>query len=239
MSKSKKNVVAPEDIVERYGADTARWFIMSDSPPDRDVEWTASGAEAAYRFIQRMWRLFAEAKDALPAPGAAAPAEISDDALALRRAAHRAVRDVTADIEGFAFNKAIARLYELVGAIPRAGDGAGADFARREAFEITARLLSPFIPHFAEELWAGLGHDGLLTGAPWPEADPELLTEDAVTLPVQVNGKRRAEIRVPRDAGEDEIRAQALAEPAVAKFIGDSGPRKVIVVPGRIVNVVA
>ncbi|MGM0585171.1 MAG: leucine--tRNA ligase [Pseudomonadota bacterium] len=239
MSKSKKNVVAPEDIVERYGADTARWFIMSDSPPDRDVEWTAAGAEAAWRFIQRMWRIFAESRDSLPAAGSKAPAEMSEASLDLRRAAHRAVRDVTADIEDFAFNKAIARIYELVGAISKAGDEPGADFARREAFEMTARLISPFIPHFAEELWAELGHETLLTGAPWPEADPELLTEDAVTLPVQVNGKRRAEIRVPRTASEDEIRAQALAEPGVARHVGEGGPRKVIVVPGRIVNVVA
>ncbi len=238
MSKSKKNVVAPEDIVERYGADTARWFILSDSPPDRDVEWTASGAEAANRFLQRLWRL-AVAED-LPAPGAPAP-EAEGAATELRRAAHRAVRDVTADIEGFAFNKAIARIYELAGAIGKAegADGAGTREARREALELAARLTSPFVPHLAEELWSRLGHDTLLTGAPWPEPDAALLEEATIVLPVQVNGKRRAEIRVPADADAKTVEALALAEDNVKRFLGGGGPRKVIVVPGRIVNVVA
>ena len=230
MSKSKKNVVAPEDIVARYGADTARWFVMSDSPPERDVEWTAAGAEAAHRFLQRLWRLAAEAD----LPPTDAPAD-PDDAPALRRATHRAIRDVTADIEGFAFNKAIARLYELAGAAGRAPDG----WARREALETLARLASPFVPHLAEEVWAMLGRTTLLTGAAWPMPDPALLEEDSVLLPVQVNGKRRAEIRVAVDADEAAVRAAALAEPSVSKHLGPNGPRKVIVVPGRIVNVVA
>ncbi len=230
MSKSKKNVVAPEDIVDRYGADTARWFIMSDSPPDRDVEWTAAGAEAAHRFLQRLWRIFAEAD--LPAPGAPIP-DTADRAL--RQAAHRAIRDVTADIEGFAFNKAIARLYELTSAMSRASD----PHALRESLEIAARLLSPFVPHFAEELHHALGHDTLLTGAPWPKPDPGLLEDDSVLLPIQVNGKKRGEIRVPKTATQEEIQARALAEELVRKFLGPDGPRKVIVVPGRIVNVVA
>ena len=238
MSKSKKNVVAPEDIIEKFGADTARWFIMSDSPPERDVEWTAAGAEAANRFLNRVWRLYAEAD--LPPAGSAAPAEIADGPMGLRRAAHRAVRDLTGDIEGFAFNKAIARLYELAAAISqvKAGD-AGAGFALREAFELIARLMSPFVPHFAEELWASLGHDTLLTGAAWPEPDPALLEDDQVLMPVQVNGKKRAEIRVAKTASKEEIEALALAEDGVRKHLGENGPRKVIVVPGRIVNVVA
>ena len=233
MSKSKKNVVAPEDIVERYGADTARWFVMSDSPPERDVEWTAAGAEAAHRFLQRLWRLASEAE--LPPAGTPAPADFDADALALRRATHKAIRDVTADIEGFAFNKAIARLYELAAAAGRAPDG----WARREALETLARLASPFVPHLAEELWSVLGRASLLTAAPWPEPDPALLVEDTVLLPVQVNGKRRAEIRVPADADAAAVEAMALAEDAVRKHLGPNGARKVIVVPGRIVNVVA
>ncbi|MFO7856993.1 MAG: leucine--tRNA ligase [Paracoccaceae bacterium] len=239
MSKSKKNVVAPEDIVERYGADTARWFILSDSPPDRDVEWTASGAEAANRFLQRLWRL-AIAED-LPAPGDPVPAAADDTATELRRAAHRAVRDVTADIEGFAFNKAIARIYELAGAIGKAeaAEAAGLPQARREALELAARLISPFVPHLAEELWSRLGHDTLLTGAPWPQPEAALLEEAMIVLPVQVNGKRRAEIRVPADADAKAVEAMALAEDNVKRFLGEGGPRKVIVVPGRIVNVVA
>ena len=238
MSKSKKNVVAPEDIIEKFGADTARWFIMSDSPPERDVEWTAAGAEAANRFLNRVWRVFSDA--GLAPIGAPVPEAFGPGAQALRQAAHRAVRDVTADIEGFAFNKAIARLYELSAALGAAKAGEpGMDFALREAFELTARLMSPFVPHFAEELWSALGHDSLLTAAAWPVADPALLEDDQVLMPVQVNGKKRAEIRVARTASKDEIEAMALAEDGVRKHLGENGPRKVIVVPGRIVNVVA
>ncbi|MEM6743542.1 MAG: leucine--tRNA ligase, partial [Pseudomonadota bacterium] len=236
MSKSKKNVVAPEDIVARYGADTARWFVMSDSPPERDVEWTAAGAEAAHRFLQRVWRLMAEAE--LAPAGGSAPTDISQTAMDLRRATHRAIRDVTADIEGFAFNKAIARLYELAGALGKTGTEAGLGFARREALETLARLASPFVPHFAEELWSALQGEGLLTGAPWPQADATLLQEATIVLPVQVNGKRRAEIKVAADADAASVEAAALADEGVRKHLGEAGPRKVIVVPGRIVNVV-
>ena len=238
MSKSKKNVVDPEDIIDRYGADTARWFILSDSPPERDVEWTAAGAEAASRFLNRVWRLWDENADALRA-ATEAPAEIGPDALALRRASHKAIKGVTDDIEGFAFNKAIARVHELINAASKVKPGApGAAFALRECLMITARVTLPFIPHFAEALWAEAGGAGMLTGAPWPEADPALLAEDSVTMPVQVNGKRRAEIEVAKTASKEEVEAIALAHPDVAKFI-DGTPKKVIVVPGRIVNVVA
>ncbi|WP_339947074.1 leucine--tRNA ligase [uncultured Albimonas sp.] len=237
MSKSKKNVVAPDDVFEKYGADTARWFIMSDSPPERDVEWTAAGAEAANRFLHRVWRLRSEA--ALAAPGTAEPAQWTPEAMALRQAAHRAVQGVSDDIEGFAFNKSIARLYELVGALARAGEAPDMPLALREAYGILARLMSPFVPHFAEELWSSLGETTLLTGAPWPVADPALLVDDTVLMPVQVNGKRRAEIRVATDASKESIEAMALAEESVQKHLGENGPRKVIVVPGRIVNVVA
>ena len=237
MSKSKKNVVAPDDVFEKYGADTARWFIMSDSPPERDVEWTAAGAEAASRFLQRVWRLRSEAD--LAAPGTPEPAEWTPGALAVRQAAHRAVQGVSDDIEGFAFNKSIARLYELVGALSKAEATPDMPLALREAYGILARLMSPFVPHFAEELWASLGETGLLTGAPWPVADPALLVDDTVLMPVQVNGKRRAEIRVAKDASKESIEAMALAEESVKKHLGETGPRKVIVVPGRIVNVVA
>ena len=237
MSKSKKNVVAPDDVFEKYGADTARWFIMSDSPPERDVEWTAAGAEAASRFLQRVWRLRSEAS--LAVPGTPEPAEWSPQALAIRQAAHRAVQGVSDDIEGFAFNKSIARLYELVGALSKAEAAPDMPLALREAYGILARLMSPFVPHFAEELWASLGETTLLTGAPWPVADPALLVDDTVLMPVQVNGKRRAEIRVAKDATKEAIEAMALAEDGVKKHLGENGPRKVIVVPGRIVNVVA
>jgi leucyl-tRNA synthetase len=239
MSKSKKNVVDPEDIIATFGADTARWFILSDSPPERDVEWTAAGAEAASRFLGRVWRLWEDNADALPAPGGDAPADMGDAAMGLRRMTHKAIKGVTEDIEGFAFNKAIARVHELVNAArevkPSAPDTA---FALREALEMFARIASPMIPHVTEELWTKLGMTGMLTGAPWPEADPVLLAEDTVLMPVQVNGKRRAEIRVAKTATRAEIEAIALAEEGVKKFL-NGPPKKVIVVPGRIVNVVA
>jgi len=239
MSKSKKNTIDPERIIEQYGADTARWFMLSDSPPERDVEWTTAGVEGAWRFLQRVWRLRAEAD--LAARGAGAPAEIGDAALALRKATHKTIAGVTADIEGFAFNKAVARLYEFANAIQKAsGSGAGADlaFARREAFEMLARLMAPMTPHFAEEMWAELGHGTMLADTPWPEADPALAKDELIVLPVQVNGKKRGEIEVTPDEDRETVEARALADPSVVRFLEGQSPKKVIVVPGRIVNVV-
>ncbi len=238
MSKSKKNVVDPEDIIAQHGADTARWFILSDSPPERDVEWTAAGAEAAARFLQRVWRMLDESLPRFPVRGSA-PGAMDEAAVALRRATHKTIDGVTQDIEGFAFNKAIARIYELVNAVSKAGDEAdGMGFARREAFAALAQLMSPMAPHVAEEIWAALGEEGLVAEAAWPSADPELLVENTVLLPVQVNGKRRGEIRVAADAPKDEIERLALEDAAVRKHMDGASPRKVIVVPGRIVNVV-
>ncbi|MFN3259828.1 MAG: leucine--tRNA ligase [Pikeienuella sp.] len=239
MSKSKKNVVDPEDIIARYGADTARWFMLSDSPPERDVEWTTSGAEAAARFLQRLWRMADNAAPGLPPPGAPAPAEIGPEATALRRETHRAIAGVTQDVEAFGFNRAVARIYELANAAGKgAGEGPGAAFALREALEALARLSAPMVPHLAEEVWARLGHETILAESPWPDADPELLKVEEIVLPVQVNGKRRGEIRVAPGTGAAEIEAAALADDAVARFLDGATPRKVIVVPGRIVNVV-
>ncbi|HVL22141.1 MAG TPA: leucine--tRNA ligase [Amaricoccus sp.] len=229
MSKSKKNVVDPADIISHYGADTARWFVLSDSPPDRDVEWTASGAEAAHRHLGRVWRLAHEA-------AAAGESDELGDAEPLLRATHRAIRDVTADIEGFAFNKAIARLYELTAAIGRA-DGAPAA-TRRAALRTLAQLMAPMTPHLAEDVWATLGGEGLVAAAPWPVADPALLAEATVTLPVQVNGKRRAEIAVPAGSDAATIEALVLKDEAVRRALGGASPRRLVVVPDRIVNVV-
>ena len=223
MSKSKKNVVDPDDIVARFGADTARWFVLSDSPPDRDVEWTAAGAEAAARHLQRVWRLADET-------AAAAPEAPADD---LRRATHRAIRDVTADIEGFAFNKALARLYELTAAVAKAPAG-----TRGEALTVMARLMAPMVPHLADEVWSRLGGAGLATTAPWPEAEAALLAEATVTLPVQVNGKRRGEIAVPAGLVGAALEALVLDAPEVQRVLGGAVPKKLIIVPGRIVNVV-
>ncbi|UWQ22129.1 leucine--tRNA ligase [Jannaschia sp. W003] len=228
MSKSKNNVVDPQAIIARYGADTARWFVLSDSPPERDVEWTASGAEAAHRHLARVHRIAADV--------ARADRAANEHDAALARAVARAVREVTDGIEGFGFNKAVAKLYELTGTISRSDAGAE---ARRAAMRTLAQLMAPMTPHLAEEVWAMLGGEGFVVRAPWPEADPALLVEDTVTLPVQVNGKRRAEIAVAKDASKDVIEALALADPAVMRALDGGSPRKVIVVPGRIVNVVA
>lgn len=223
MSKSKKNVVDPVNIVSSFGADTARWFVLSDSPPERDVEWTSAGAEAANKFLGRVWRLVDEAGE-----GGADPD--------LTRAAHRAIADVTKSIEGFAFNKAVAKLYELANAIGKSKAG-GED--RRAVLRILAQLLSPMVPHLAEDVWAKAGGQGMVVDAPWPKADPALLEDDSVTLPIQINGKRRAEITVPKAMPKDEIEALVLADETVQRFLEGVAPKKLIVVPGRIVNVVA
>jgi len=227
MSKSKKNVVDPVHIVATYGADTARWFVLSDSPPERDVEWTAAGAEAAYKHLSRVWRLAQEAADA---QGSANP---EADA-ALERALHKTIHEVTGGIESFGFNAAIARLYAFTNALAKSEAGPE---AQRRAARTLAQLMAPMVPHLAEELWALLGGQGLCAEAAWPKADPALLIEDSVTLPIQVNGKRRGEISVPRDTAVKEI--ERLALEAVARSLEGAAPKKVIVVPGRIVNVVA
>ena len=229
MSKSKKNVVDPVNIIESFGADTARWFVMSDSPPERDVEWTASGAEAAFRHLGRVYRIAAELVEATDAGTAA-----DDDALA--RACARAIVDVTEGIEGFAFNTSVAKLYTFTNTVAKSKASAA---VRRDAMKVMAQLMQPMTPHVAEEIWSILGGAGLAANAPWPTAAPELLVEQSITLPIQVNGKRRAEITVAADASKEEIEKIALANEAVVRVLDGATPKKVIVVPGRIVNVVA
>ncbi len=229
MSKSKKNVIDPTAIIATYGADTARWFMLSDSPPERDLEWTEAGVEGAWRFAQRLWRMVTAA------PPAGAPA--SDDAASmdLRRAAHKTIAGVTDDIEKFRFNRAVARLYEFANALD---DARGATAARREALEIMTRLLAPMMPHLAEELWQYLGHKTLLAEMPWPEADPALTIDESVTVAVQVNGKLRATLNLPRDMDKDATECAALADENVQRAITGKPVRKVIIVPNRIINVV-
>jgi len=242
MSKSKRNTVDPTEIIDSYGADTARWFMLSDSPPERDMEWTEAGVEGAHRFLQRLWRLVTESRAGLPAAGTPPPAAPGGAALALRRATHKTVAAVTEDIERFRFNKAVARLYELANTLSGAGaEGGGADvaWARREGLEMLARLSAPMIPHLAEELWRHLGGTDMLVNQPWPEADPALTLAETITVAVQVNGKKRATVDLPRDAAEADARAAALAAGPVQKALAGKDPRKVIVVPNRIVNVVA
>jgi len=239
MSKSKKNTVDPTDIIETYGVDTARWYMLSDSPPERDLDWSEHGIEGAWRHSQRVWRLVSEAAG-LPAPGTAAPAALSESAQALRRTAHRIIRSVTEGIDGFRFNSAVAQLYELTNAVngfKPAGEGDG--WALREALEILVRLSEPMMPHLAEEAWQALGHTGLLVDTPWPETDPSLLVDETIRIGVQINGKLRATIDLPRDADKEAAEQAALAEPKVREALAGKEIRKVIVVPGRIVNIVA
>ncbi|NMJ40986.1 leucine--tRNA ligase [Roseomonas sp. JC162] len=234
MSKSKRNTVDPGAIIAKYGADTARWFILSDNPPDRDMEWTESGVAGAYRFTQRVFRMVETALPSLPPAGTAPEAE----GRALRRATHRCIATVTEALETFAFNVAVARLYEFANAIEAAKDAPGG--ARREALEMLARLSAPMMPHLAEEAWSMLrpGDASLVAEMAWPEADPALLVAESVTLAVQVLGKLRATIEVPVGASEETIFAAAEAEENVQRAIAGKPIRKRIHVPGRVVNLV-
>ena len=237
MSKSKKNVIDPGLIIDQYGADTARWFMLSDSPPERDMEWTEAGVEGAWRFVQRLWRLLDDAMPRLPATGTVMPATLSATGLALRQATHKTIKSITDDVDRFHFNKAVARLYEFANAIGEA-DAATDGGALREAFEVLARLLGPMMPHLAEEMWAALGHDNLLADTPWPVADAALTAENTVTIAIQVAGKLRATLDLERDMDQTALRELALANDNVIRAIGDKSVRKVIIVPNRIVNVV-
>ena len=227
MSKSKNNVVDPVAIIDDFGADTARWFVLSDSPPERDVEWTASGVEAANRHLNRVYKIVSEIiKDNTPN---------NENDTSLTKETHKAIHDVTMGLESFGFNSAIARLYGFTNILAKSK--AGAD-AKQAAAKALVQLMGPMTPHLAEELWADLGGDGLVVSADWPKADPNFLIDDEITLPVQINGKRRTEITVPQDTDIVEIEKITLRCEAVVKALNGNTPKKIIVVPGRIVNVV-
>ena len=242
MSKSRRNVVDPEDIMETYGADTARWFMLSDSPPDRDLEWTEAGVAGAFRFINRMWRLVTDPGRALAPAGAAMPGGVAGDPAlaAIRRQVHKAIAGVTGDLEDFRFNRAVARIHELVNLLGDfEADGHAAAWVRREAYETMALLAGPMVPHLGETLWRSLGHDGLLADAPWPEPDPVLTVDEIVTVAVQVMGKTRGTIDIERDAAQEAAEAAALALPTVTAALAGRPIRRIVFVPNRILNVVA
>jgi leucyl-tRNA synthetase len=255
MSKSKKNVVDPQDIIDTYGADAARLFILSDSPPERDLEWTESGIEGAWRYVNKLHRMVMEYKPALTSVGTAKPQNFDSETLKLRAAAHKTIIAVAADIEAFAMNKAVARIRELSNAIekfsktrhPRdlaqqdssSGDPESYSWALRESLEILIKLFNPMMPHLAEELWSELGHTTMLVNEPWPVADQALLKDDTVTIGVQVNGKVRASITLAPDAPECEAKQIALEQDNVKKALEGLTLRKFIYVPGKIVNMVA
>jgi leucyl-tRNA synthetase len=238
MSKSKKNVVAPEGIFETYGVDAARLFVMSDSPPERDVEWTNAGVEGAGRFVHRVWAEFdAQAQGPAPAFDDSDPA-----ALDLRKATHKLIGPVTDSIERFRFNSGVAKLYEFLNVLkghPAAGATPAVQAARAEALDVLARLINPFTPHLAEACWERLGKDGMVVDAEWPKADAALASDNEVTLPVQINGKRRAELVVARGADSKAVEALALADASVSVHLAGLTVRKVIVVQDRIINIVA
>ena len=227
MSKSKNNVVDPDDILAKFGADTARWFVLSDSPPERDVEWTASGAEATFKHISRVHRI---AGDIAAMDDAASKGD--DDLL---RAVHKAIEDVTLGVESFGFNAAIAKLYGFTSVLAKSKAGGA---AKREAMRTLAQLMAPMTPHLSEEIWTMMGGAGLVINAPWPVADPKMLVQDTVTMPIQINGKRRSEIAVAADMPKDEIEELALGLDVVVAALDGAAPKKLIVVPGRIVNIV-
>ncbi len=264
MSKSKRNTVDPDEIIAGYGADVARWFMLSDSPPERDVEWTERGVQGAWRFVQRLWRLVGEAAEVAGSTPAERPPQFSPAAAALRKATHQALAKVTDDIEKLHFNVCVAAIYEFANALSAAVGDIGSDdggkdagakngdgpadapclgpdlrWAMNEAVNVLVQLFAPMMPHLAEECWAVLGHKTLVAQAAWPAVERDLLIENTVTLPVQINGKKRADVTVARDATNAEIEADVLALDAVKKALDGKTPKKVIIVPQRIVNVVA
>lgn len=240
MSKSKKNVVDPEDILKTYGADAARLFILSDSPPERDLEWTEGGIEGAWRFINKLYRNISDIKDDLPKSGTGKPEVFSDTAAKIRSLIHQSIKGVADDIEAFHMNKAVARIRELSNALIAFKPYDDSDkWALREGLEALTCLINPMMPHLAEELWEQLGHSTILADTPWPEVDESLLANDTVTIGVQVNGKVRATITMAADASKDDYEKIALEQDGVLKALDGKSVKKMIIVPGRIVNVVA
>jgi leucyl-tRNA synthetase len=222
MSKSKRNVVDSDAIADRYGADAARWFLLSDSPPERDLEWSEGGIEGAARLVQRVWRL-------------ANSAQGEGEDLDLERKMHRTIAGVTDSLEALQFNKAVAQLYEFVSAIEKAKPSA----SRALAIRTLVKLVAPMAPHLAEECWAALDGDGMVVDADWPAFDPAMLVEDQVTLALQVNGKLRDTVTAPRGLDRAEAEALALASANVQRQLAGASPRKIVVVPDRLVNIVA
>jgi leucyl-tRNA synthetase len=242
MSKSKKNVVDPDEIVRTYGADCARWFMLSDSPPERDVQWTEAGIEGASRFQQRVWKLVQESLElaGMPTAGETAGAEIE----AIRKLVHRAVKAVGDNIEALRFNSAVAQIYELTNGLTRfaaaleAAPSAGGVAALREGVERLVQLLAPMMPHLAETCWAALGKAGMVADAGWPAVDPALLEDSTVVVAVQANGKRRAEITLPKGAPKELVEREVLSLDVIARMLDGKAAKKIIIVPDRIVNVV-
>ena len=239
MSKSKRNTVDPEALIQAYGADTARLFMLSDSPPERDLEWSDTGVKGAWRYIASLWRLVETPPVALP-PSSPAPAResLAGPMRALRKTIHRTIAGVTEDLERFRFNRAVARIRALTNALAAVEEAPGAGPVLREGLETAARLIGPMTPHLAEEMWRRLGRESWLAREPWPEPEAALLADDTVIVAVQVDGRKRATIALRAGHDEAEAESAALAEGAVRRALAGRAVRRVVVVPGRIVNVV-
>ncbi len=243
MSKSKLNTIDPSEILAHYGADTARWFMLSDSPPERDVEWTQAGAEGAWRFVHRLNRLIEEALPKLAKAEAPEPDDFDEAAKTLRQQSHKAIDAVEQDLENLRFNRAVAQIYEFtnhLGSATKSFEAAneGQAFALREAATFLVQMFAPMMPHLAEECWARLQYHTLVVDSPWPKANQALLIDETIKIAVQVNGKRRDELTISPDASKNSIEKAALALDNVKRSIGDKKVKKVIIVPKRIVNIV-
>jgi leucyl-tRNA synthetase len=241
MSKSKKNTVDPTDVIESYGADTARWFILSDSPPDRDMEWTNSGVQGAFRFINRVARLVTDCQSSLPEPNLPPTEKFSKEAIKLRQITHKTIAGVTEDYERFHFNRSVARLYELTNAISAYEIEevvAGNSWAKREAIETLILLLNPMTPHLAEEMWKKLGHKVLLVDTRWPRANSLLASDDIVTIAIQVNGKLRGKLDIKAGSKEMKVQEAARNVTNVSSTISNRPIKKVIFVKDKLVNFV-
>ncbi|MEN2494198.1 MAG: Leucine--tRNA ligase [Hyphomicrobiaceae bacterium hypho_1] len=240
MSKSKKNIIDPDDIISKYGADCARWFMLSDSPPERDIIWTEAGIVGASKFIQRIWRLIDTTEQKVCKIHTPQPVNFGSDALFLRRASHKAVYLVEKNIENLRFNVAIAQIHDFVNHIQLRVNkkGQGLDWAIREAFELLVQLIGPIMPHLAEECWSRLGYQTLLAEQPWPTVDKELIVDDTVTIAIQINGKRKDELRIKRSTSSDEVKRKVFELDIVSRALKGKTPSKVIVVPNKIVNIV-
>ncbi|MBN07562.1 MAG: leucine--tRNA ligase [Rhodospirillaceae bacterium] len=239
MSKSRKNVIDPEEIISTYGADTARLFMLSDSPPDRDLDWTEAGIEGAWRYINRLWRMVSEPNIPLIAAGLPTPTEMGENVAAAHRAIHKTIAAVSNDLDRFHFNKAVARIRELTNVLESLfPDEAGAGWVYRDGLEVVIRLISPIMPHLAEEMWHALGHQALVADATWPVFEPGFLEEEMVTLAVQVNGKLRGTLKVAKEMDQNSVELSALKIDSVVKMLDGRDPRKIIYVPNKIVNIV-
>ena len=240
MSKSLKNVVDPESIIETYGADTARLFMLSDSPPDRDLDWTEAGIEGAWRYVNRLWRMVNQASAPSLAPlGTSGPDTLGERSKAVLKVIHRTIVTVSDDLDKFHFNRAVARIRELTNELEDLSpEEEGADWVMRQGLETAVCLIGPMMPHLAEELWHSLGHETLLADTPWPEAEADQLVEENVTVAVQVNGKLRGTLDLPKDSDDQTAKTAALALDNVLAAIAGKPIRKVIIVPNRIINVV-